>query len=442
MKNGALNNAQLHLEQEHEKVATLLKRIESFDFMDQRLILLIKELEKHKRMLRESSECQLRLKQQVLQTENALEFDRREIFDTLEKAEFELAEKIRDGNQLEVELQNIKSSAESLKNCLGENEYTCRQLESSLVVQVENEVTLEQPKEKECILSIVKVQDNPNLSMVTQKATISEREALEALVEERDHFLRICEEKDSYIDTLHTDISWLMEDSIRREFEVEVCTKLDAEKAFKKERLLKALNEKEQKFRNLPVLVMSMEEDLISTVNSYFSEITGIQIKTSAILETLNNVEHQRKLEIEEKNKVISELEKEVKAQKEETEKLMNQFGNEKSRMMVLIKELELENGVLHRDIKKLSEEKENILIHIEEFNDHLSEVTCGDAKLMKSLEQLQSCEEETEQVVDTRVSVDLHASAKRNANSTFSPMATNIELDADERSPLKELNK
>ncbi|TXG54021.1 hypothetical protein EZV62_019277 [Acer yangbiense] len=121
-----------------------------------------------------------------------------------------------------------------------------------------------------------------------------------------------------------------MEDSIRRELEVEVCTKLDAEKAFKKEeeRLLKALNEKEQ-----TVLVMSMEEDLISTVNSYFSEITEIQIETSAILETLNNVEHQRKLEIEEKNK---------------------------------------------------------------------------------------SCQEETEQVVEARVTVELHVSAKKNANNTF----------------------
>ncbi|TXG54026.1 hypothetical protein EZV62_019282 [Acer yangbiense] len=97
---------------------------------------------------------------------------------------------------------------------------------------------------------------------------------------------------------------------------------------------------------------MSMEEDLISTANSYFSEITEIQIETSAILETLNNVEHRRKLEIEEKNKVIAELEKELKAQKAETEKMM-------SSMMVLIKELELENG---------------------------------------------SCEEETEQVVDARV--------------------------------------
>ena len=78
MKNGALNNAQLHLEQEHEKVATLLKRIESLDFMDQRVILLVKELENHKTMLRESSECQLRLKQQLLQMENALKFDRRD----------------------------------------------------------------------------------------------------------------------------------------------------------------------------------------------------------------------------------------------------------------------------------------------------------------------------------------------------------------------------
>ena len=99
-----------------------------------------------------------------------------------------------------------------------------------------------------------------------------------------------------------------------------------------------------------------MEEDLI---NSYFSEITEIQIETSAILETLKIVEHQRKLEIEEKNKVIEELEKELKAQKAETE------------------------------------------------------------KLMKSFEQLQSCQEETEQVVEARVSVELHASAKKNANST-----------------------
>ena len=105
-------------------------------------------------------------------------------------------------------------------------------METSFLVQAENEVTVEQ--EKEFILSIVKkVQENPNISMVTEQVTISKREALEALVEERDHFLQICEEKDSYIDTLHKDISWLMEDSIRREFEVEVCTKLDAEKAFK-----------------------------------------------------------------------------------------------------------------------------------------------------------------------------------------------------------------
>ncbi|KAH7575553.1 hypothetical protein JRO89_XS02G0143900 [Xanthoceras sorbifolium] len=444
MKNGARNKAQaqLHLEQEHEKLAALLKRIESLEFMDQRQILLMKELEKLKRMLRESSESQLQLKQQVLQMENALKYDRREIFDTLEKAELELAEKIRDGNELKFELQNLKFTAKSLKNCLGESEYTCREMETSLIVEAENEKTLEQ--EKECILGIVKEQDNPKPSMVAQQATTSEREALEALIEEeRDNLLQISEEKNSYIDTVHNDASWLMEDSFRRELEVEYCTELETKKAFKmeEERLLKILNEKEQKFRDLQVLVTSMEEDLISTVTSYFSEITEIQIETSVISETLNNVEHQRKLEIEEKNKVISELEEELKAQKLETEKLTNQFGNEKNSMMVLIKELELENGVLLQDIKKLSEEKENTLMHIEEFCDQLSEISCEDSKLIKTLQELQSCEKETEPVVDAKVSVELHSSAKKNANSSFFPTTTKNEVEADERSPLKELN-
>lgn len=454
MKNEALNRSQYHVEQEHEKVMTLLKRLESLNGKDQQRILLMEEPERQKKMLQEMCECQFYLKEQVWQMENAVKSDRKEIYDTLEEAEFKLAEIIREGHRLEVEWQKRNSTVESLKVFSGQNKDMHKQIETSLLVQPETEQTLKQ--EKECLLSFVKDQDKSvdNLKL-SREPKIAETEVVEALITDKENLLCIFDEKDNYKDTLHSAIFWLMEESIRRESEVEICASLDAAEAFQKEhdRLLKILNAKEQSIRDLFVLVMSVEKDFTHAVTSHFSEITEMQVQINAIVEALNNDVHQRKLEVEEKNMVIAGLEKEVsslcqklqamiEAKKMETKKLMNQFQNEKMRMKALVEELEIDKGVLLQDIMKLSSEKENILVLIEEFYDHLTEISIEDAKLMKLLQRkIQSCEEETVSLIDMIAGDELGDSSKRNNNCSFTLPTIKPEKHANERSALKELN-
>ncbi|KAL4614952.1 hypothetical protein ACB092_07G089400 [Castanea dentata] len=318
-----VNKSHLDLGQENKELASLRKRVEFLECMQASKD---DELQRYKQMLEESSECQLQLKRQVLQMESALENEKRGAFEALEKANLELAEKIREASQLQYEVQHWKSDSESLKACLDKRQETCKQLETSLITQAKLEQMLKD--EKEDLLYIAKEQEKriegQQQQIVSLEARIAAKtQELEASLKDKDSILLIAEEKEVCIENLQKDLIFLKQESKRREAEASVLGRLAAEKAFEedKEKFLQIMNEKDQGIIDLQVLAVSLEQDLESAVISCFSELIEKHVKFIVLNEAIKNAEYLTKLEIEEKNKLIVNLQKDLIFLKQESKR-------------------------------------------------------------------------------------------------------------------------
>ena len=318
-----VNKSHLDLGQENKELASLRKRVKSLECMQASKD---DELQRYKQMLEESSECQLQLKKQVLQMESALENEKRGAFEALEKANLELAEKICEASQLQYEVQKWKSDSESLKACLDKKQETCKQLETSLITQAKLEQMLKD--EKENLLYIAKEQEKriegQQQQIVSLEARIAAKtEELEASLKDKDSILLIAEEKEICIENLQKDLIFLKQESKRREAEASVLGRLAAENAFEeeKEKFMQIMNEKDQGINDLQVLAVSLEQDLESAVISCFSELIEKHVKFIVLNEAIKNAEYLTKLEIEEKNKLIVNLQKDLIFLKQESKR-------------------------------------------------------------------------------------------------------------------------
>ena len=463
-----VNKSHLDLGQENKELASLRKRVKSLECMQASKD---DELQRYKQMLEESSECQLQLKKQVLQMESALENEKKGAFEALEKANLELAEKICEASQLQYEVQKWKSDSESLKACLDKKQETCKQLETSLITQAKLEQMLKD--EKENLIYIAKEQEKriegQQQQIVSLEARIAAKtEELEASLKDKDSILLIAEEKEICIENLQKDLIFLKQESKRREAEASVLGRLAAENAFEeeKEKFMQIMNEKDQGINDLQVLAVSLEQDLESAVISCFSELIEKHVKFIVLNEAIKNAEYLTKLEIEEKNKLIVNLEKEacnlrqrlayeeecllcskreeeqykalLEVNKLETEKLKD----EQRRMDCLVKELEFEKGTLVQDSLKLSTEREDLLVHIQKICNRIGEFSFEDEKLMTNLGRiLQNSVEETGRAMDLMVDGELYDSTRENSDTCFSGTTKKLEAGGDERLPLKEVN-
>ena len=571
-----VNKSHLDLGQENKELASLRKRVKSLECMQASKD---DELQRYKQMLEESSECQLQLKKQVLQMESALENEKRGAFEALEKANLELAEKICEASQLQYEVQKWKSDSESLKACLDKKQETCKQLETSLITQAKLEQMLKD--EKENLLYIAKEQEKriegQQQQIVSLEARIAAKtEELEASLKDKDSILLIAEEKEICIENLQKDLIFLKQESKRREAEASVLGRLAAENAFEeeKEKFLQIMNEKDQGINDLQVLAVSLEQDLESAVISCFSELIEKHVKFIVLNEAIKNAEYLTKLEIEEKNKLIVNLQKDLiflkqeskrreaeasvlgrlaveKAFEEEKERflqIMNEkdqginelqvlavslehdleiaviscfpelienhvkiivlneaiknaeyltkleieeknklivnlekeacnlrqrlayeeecllcskreeeqykallevnkletekLKDEQRRMDCLVKELEFEKGTLVQDSLKLSTGREDLLVHIQKICNRIGEFSFEDEKLMTNLGRiLQNSVEETGRAMDLMVDGELYDSTRENSDTCFSGTTKKLEAGGDERLPLKEVN-
>ena len=571
-----VNKSHLDLGQENKELASLRKKVKSLECMQASKD---DELQRYKQMLEESSECQLQLKKQVLQMESALENEKRGAFEALEKANLELAEKICEASQLQYEVQKWKSDSESLKACLDKKQETCKQLETSLITQAKLEQMLKD--EKENLLYIAKEQEKriegQQQQIVSLEARIAAKtEELEASLKDKDSILLIAEEKEICIENLQKDLIFLKQESKRREAEASVLGRLAAENAFEeeKEKFLQIMNEKDQGINALQVLAVSLEQDLESAVISCFSELIEKHVKFIVLNEAIKNAEYLTKLEIEEKNKLIVNLQKDLiflkqeskrreaeasvlgrlaveKAFEEEKERflqIMNEkdqginelqvlavslehdleiaviscfpelienhvkiivlneaiknaeyltkleieeknklivnlekeacnlrqrlayeeecllcskreeeqykallevnkletekLKDEQRRMDCLVKELEFEKGTLVQDSLKLSTEREDLLVHIQKICNRIGEFSFEDEKLMTNLGRiLQNSVEETGRAMDLMVDGELYDSTRENSDTCFSGTTKKLEAGGDERLPLKEVN-
>ncbi|GLT53128.1 hypothetical protein SLA2020_264200 [Shorea laevis] len=226
------------------------------------------------------------------------------------------------------------------------------------------------------------------------------------------------------------------------------------------------MNEKDQRIKDLQVLAISLEQDMKSTVISCFQEVIEKQVEINVLGEAIKNAEYLINVEIEEKNKVIANLETKacnlrqklaveeesllhskrqaeqlqelLEANKFETEKLMD----EQRKTEGLVKELDLEKGILLQDSMKLLTERQDHFVNIEEICDKIGEFSFEDVKLMKILGRIsQNSEEETGRAMSLMMHGELYDSTRENADPCISGTTKETEVGGDERSPLKEVN-
>ncbi|XP_015893765.3 uncharacterized protein At4g38062 [Ziziphus jujuba] len=470
MKSSNLDNLQLELSQEHEKVEALMKRVESLELMEQQRVFLEEELQQHKRMLQESSVCQSNLKEQLLRIESRANDDKRDVSEALERANLELAEKIHETSQLKHQLQHWESNAKRLKACVEEKQETCRQMEKSLLSLSDTVQTLEHEKESLICTSKEqerKIEDQQQHIILMESRLAAKTEEMEITLQRKNNLYQIAKVMDYWIENQQKEISEVKQESTRRESEAATLARLDAEKAFglERETLLKYMDEKECRIKALQLLTLSLEQELTSAVTSSFAHVVENQVKIDVLTEALKKSMCLTEVETEEKNKIICDLEKEVcsshhrlKQQEEsllymkheaeqlqllvETDRLeTKKLVDEQERMEGIVKQLEFENGVLLQDIMKLSTEREETLNIFEDICNRIGDFSSEDVEMMDTLRKMfQKSEEETGPAKDLMVHNKLHSSTRENSN-TLSTTAKKLQASSDERSPLQEVN-
>ncbi|XP_022740531.1 uncharacterized protein At4g38062-like [Durio zibethinus] len=470
----ALETAKFELAQERERTASLMKRIESSDHLEEQWALRQKELDRYKGMFEESSRYQLQLEEQISQIDRDSERKLTEVCNALEKANSELLEKICEGHEIEFELWIWKSIAERFKVNLEESQELRKELEASLLAQVEFGETIKQ--EKDDLVRITKEKDRKIVSLqqqiVLQEQELKARE-LEAMSSIEESILRITREDDKILEDLQREISFLEEESLRRELEGAAFAHISAERKFEheKENLLQIVQEKDQRIDGLMQVVRSMEEDFNSSLNSFSSELTEKQEQINLVHEAWEKIaraEILAKLEIEEKKLMIVELEDDIhniqekllsqekslsdskqKASTVEAEfeakhlQMKNLTDQMEARLRtseLLIDELKSEKRKLLEDIMKLSTERENLFRFIGGLSDRISEFSSEDAHLMGILGSIVRSFDNSPS--DFKGNDELFDSLKENKNSLLpSPATKKPDSVIEERSPFRLLN-
>ncbi|KAJ4962342.1 hypothetical protein NE237_022281 [Protea cynaroides] len=487
-KNVALVEAHAKIEQERENAASLVRRIEPLDLFEQQNLVMQNELQRCKEMLEESSGCQLRLKEEAMQMQNALKEDLRNVSEALDKTNSELMEKIRESSEIEFELEMWKSVAERLKGCVDENQEIRREMEASLLAQAETEQALKQ--EKRSFLQIVEEKDqkidtlDQQIILLRQQYVIKEAEtstlmrmeAEKAFKQEKESFLQVAEEKEKSIRNLQKEIAWLEQEFMSRELESIVLARTKAEKTFEeeKDRILCATEEKDKSIENFQQLIMSMKHDFersvevsilsglakkqaeVDILHKAWDKITMAKLLAEVEIQQMNFLivelegeisNLQQKLESQEKylstSKLsIEQLEAALQEKQSETETLMGQLLFKLKASEGLIKELSSERSIFVSDIMKLSSEKEELRALIKIIWDHISEFSREDAKLMARLGVIvQSFDNENEVGMDLPLDDEIYDPSRENLDGPLAPTGKSVELCTDGRSPLKELN-
>ncbi|OIS96661.1 PREDICTED: uncharacterized protein At4g38062-like [Nicotiana attenuata] len=390
-------------------------------------ILLEAELSEYKKMLEESSDCQFHLRGQVLQLGNAL----KDASDASEEAKADLAKARAEVKESKLELEKWKAEAGKLKDCLEENR-------------------LGQKQEQESLLGILKEREaktNELQQEITElELKIVERtEAVEALNQEKLQYCQIAKGKDSSIEILQTKISCLEQELADKDLQNEQAQS-DALKAFdqEKESLLLTVKEKDGEIQHLLERAKDLEDDVIC------KEIAFTALETAESL---------KMLEIKEKNNVIAELEVKLgdthqkfellnkslsdsrqkegqletllQASKKELDELKAHFGNERMHLEARIQEIESQKNDLLEENKKLSVDREELLIQMEGIAGRISEVCFEDVALERQLEKILGNPEEVEEPSLSNLGKGQY---------TGTPFST-AKTGTDERTPLVELN-
>ena len=486
MKNTALIRAQTDIIEERKKAELLLRRVESLEFIEEQQLIMQKELERYREMLEESSRCQLLLKEQVLQIESSSKEKLTEVCDALERANTELAEKICEENEIEFELQNWKSIAERLKGELEENHEVRKELEASLLAQIDVGETIKQ--EKNGLIQMLEEKDvrmdNLQQQILLQEQELKKREAEAAsfagtetamsFESEKTSFFQTMTEKDKILEQLEKEVGWLEQESLRRELESAILSQIVAERTFEheKEKIFHLLDEKNQRIDDLMQFVKSLEQKFNSSLVSFSSQLAEKQAEINLVHEAWERIaaaEILALLEVEEKKLMVEELEDDIRniqqklelqerslchsrqqaleieaeldAKQLEMKNLTTQMETKLQTSDAFINELKSEKRSLLEDVMKLSSDRENLLGFIAGLSDRISELSAADSQMMGVLSNMVHSFDNNSSGMVLKEDDELLQSVKENLNIQSSPSTKKYEAISDARPPFRERN-
>ncbi|CAO2813627.1 unnamed protein product [Amaranthus hypochondriacus] len=450
------------IEQLREEIAVMTQKLDSMSLLEERSTLLESEVLQHKQMLKESSNCHIRLKEQISQMEVSI----KNLSTALEKSNTELAMKTREATETQTELQIWKSKAESFRTCLEQSQEACQNLEKTVLEQVETEQVLRieirsyQSKMKE---QEQKIEDLQHKTTSLDK-NLLEKEAvtkamkieLEAANKKEEYYLNTLKEKDSIVENLKKEIE-AIEQAMKRESAAAESARREAQIKFQleTEELRRTITaQKDEQIRCSRELVSSLEQELLDLGLSSLSQGIENAIQIVVLKDALENYELCMKVEVESKNSAIDVLTEEVsnlnrrmqlqgesllrsqrsvkelealaESNKMDMEKLLKQSKEDRHKFNELMKRLEQENEVAIDNIKRLSFERDNLVVYLEAMSERFGGLCAEDIKLEQMLLQmLQNSDND-----------NLFAS-----NASYHKDTKKEVLKTCDRSPLREIN-
>ncbi|XP_057421161.1 uncharacterized protein At4g38062-like [Lotus japonicus] len=404
MKDAALISANKSINEECEREACLMRQVESCESKIELQHSLQDELDKHKEMLEESSMYQLILKETVLQMECYLKEQMKEVHDALDSTLIELDERICERNEMEFELQIWKSIVERMKNDLEENYVMRKELETSLLSQVDVCECLKEEKES----LVYKLEE--------------EEKRLDNV-----RYLQIIEEKDKALEELQKEVVLLEQESFRRELENVLITKGTMERIYEyeKENLIQLMKGKNMRIDELMQQVASMEQQFstsLSTFSSQFDKTAASQILAA--------------VEIEEKKLMIVELEDDLHAMHQKLKLQEENLKQSENLALDNIQVKELKDEMEKRNLLEMSSQRECLLAYVQGFIDKISEFSSADTQLMDMLRGM-----EKSFGPEMNLKKDESFYVKENMLIHSPKMTRKLEAVSDIRSPFRELN-
>ncbi|XP_026449536.1 uncharacterized protein At4g38062-like [Papaver somniferum] len=197
-KKNSLLKAYDEIEKYRDIASSLEKKSELLEASEQKYSAMQTELERYKRMLEESTEkccditSSLQKKIELLEVSeqqySAIQKELERYKEMLEELNTELAERTNEESEAEFELERWKSVAERLQVCLEENQEIRREMETSLLAQIEIEQILKQ--EKENLEAALEVKHSEYEKLETDKILLG------------DEILKLTSEKKEFLDLL------------------------------------------------------------------------------------------------------------------------------------------------------------------------------------------------------------------------------------------------
>lgn len=391
-------------------------------------------------MLKESSECQLCLKEQALWMKS----DLKKVHEALNRANDELAEKFCEGNELEFELQIWKSIAQRLKANLEENQRMRKEVEGSLLEEVEIEVTLKQ--EKESLGNALEEKDRRIDDLQRQLVFLDKK-------------LKIREtgkEKKKIPNGLQKEIECLEQELMQRELEGAILAHINAERSYEHEKdyFLRHVEERDQRIDDLHRLFMSSP----TTSSTQLAEKQAELDLAHGAWEKIATSEVLKEMEIQEKTLVLTELqddfsnlqkklESHLSSSEEEGEEIATELKAKQleiRKLTSVIDKLESENRTLVEDVKKLLSNRDSLLDFMGSVTEKVSQFSVEDMQLMTVWERIMQNFDNNGRGIDLKGNNDddnLFDPLKENMNIHHSLTTKRVEATTDERSPLRALN-